>query len=205
MHELASWLVYAVLHSLLVFWLPFGSFKGDTVWDASKGLMDGIEIRGFVIFCTMTWAMQLSVSLNTLSWTRWNYGLILFSQFVFYIFCLVLASSRIFSADFLGVTTSALSRPAFYFNIMLSCASLTLLDFTFKGIRLAVAPKPCDTARLWALGLGSQAWSSEGRPSNASQAWSSEGRPSNGSGGTSPKNSKAPSVSATKRLTLHAP
>ena len=192
MHELASWLVYAVLHSLLVFWLPFGSFKGDTVWDASKGLLDGTEVRGFVIFCTMTWAMQLSVSLNTLSWTRWNYGLILFSQFVFYIFCLVLASSRIFSTDFLGVTTSALSRPAFYLNIMLSCASLTLLDFTFKGVRLAVAPRPCDTARLWALGRGSQAWSSEGRPSN-------------GSGGTSPKNSKAPSVSATKRLTLHAP
>ena len=150
MPELVGWLGLAVLHSLLVFWLPYASFSPrDTVWDASSGLMDGIDVRGLVVFCVMTWAMQLSISLNTLSWTRWNIGLIALSQVVFYIFVLVMASSTAFSWDFVGVATQALARPAFYLNVALSCAALTLVDVGVKGARLAFAPRPCDVARKW--------------------------------------------------------
>jgi hypothetical protein len=151
MSQLSLWLCYAVVHSLLVFWLPYASFAAqDTVWDAAgKGLTDGFDVRGFAVFCTMTWAMQLSVSLNTLHWTRWNYGLIIFSQTVFYLFCITLSSSATFSWEFVGVTLQTLARPAFYLNIALSCAALTLLDLGVKATRLAVAPQACETARVW--------------------------------------------------------
>ena len=81
--QVLQWLGYAVVHSLLVFWLPYASFSlKDTAWEPRTGYSQGIDVRGLAIFCAMTWAMQLSVSWSTLTWTRWNWGVIAFSQSV---------------------------------------------------------------------------------------------------------------------------
>jgi magnesium-transporting ATPase (P-type) len=152
--QVLQWLGYAVVHSLLVFWLPYASFSlKDTAWEPRTGYSQGIDVRGLAIFCAMTWAMQLSVSFSTLTWTRWNWGVIAFSQAVFYVFVAVLASSAAFSWDFVGVAARAFGSAPFYLNMGLSCAALTLLDVAVKGARLALAPQACETARVW-HGLG---------------------------------------------------
>ena len=148
--QVLQWLGYAVVHSLLVFWLPYASFSlKDTAWEPRTGYSQGIDVRGLAIFCAMTWAMQLSVSFSTLTWTRWNWGVIAFSQAVFYVFVAVLASSAAFSWDFVGVAARAFGSAPFYLNMGLSCAALTLLDVAVKGARLALAPQACETARVW--------------------------------------------------------
>lgn len=147
---LLGWLGYGILHSVIIFWLPYASHSTkDTVWDGTSGYNDGLDIKGFTTFCAMVWCMQLAVSLITHTWTRWNWGLIAFSQVMFYLFAIVLASSTSFSPEFLGVALYTLARGAFYLNCILVCGTFLLVELTITALRLAYAPRADETARLW--------------------------------------------------------
>jgi len=172
--------MYAVLHSVLIFWLPYGSFSvKDTPWDYKYGRGDGIDVRGFATFCSMIWAMQLAVGLITLSWTKWNIGVIIFSQVVFFIFAIILSLSTSFTYDWYGVALQALNRPAFYLCISLVCGAFMLVELTLMGTRLAVAPRADETARLWESKGKTTGWGDEDTDSDSASAGSSNSQISN--------------------------
>ena len=150
--KLLLWGASAIVHGVLVFWLVFAAFSvSDTTWDYPSGVSDGLDLRGLTTFFVMTWTMQLTVGLEVLYWTRVHTVVLAISQVGFLLFAIIYNVMFSASVNFYGVAYAALSRPAFYLLIALVMGTVLALELAARGVRLALWPRPEETARLWSL------------------------------------------------------
>jgi hypothetical protein len=150
-----TWAIKAIVHSVLVFWIPYGCYSViDGSWDSSSGMTDGLAVAGLATFCSLVWGMQLTVSFQTFYWTRLNTIFIAISMIGWYIFILFYSNLNSVSPEFYGVTFTTLARPSYWLMIILVLGAMTLYDFSYELIRLQFFPTAIDVAREIDLGLG---------------------------------------------------
>ncbi len=149
-----KWIAAAIVHSLILFWLPYGVYMGIDAAFSRNGSADGFEMASWTTFSALVWGMQLSVSLQTLSWTRLNIIMMLISMIGWYVIFLVYSNLRSFSPQFYGVALLALTRPAYYLTILFTLGAQLLWDLSLESIRTTFFPDSVDIARELDAGFG---------------------------------------------------
>ena len=165
--RMAVWLLKAIAHSLIVFWLPYGVFSGGRAsanldgdsWaggsaSSGNGMSDGMAVAGLATFSSLVWAMQVKVGLETLSWTWLNVLMIVISQVGFYVFILIYQTMGTTSPDFYGVASVTLSRPSYWLLLLLVIGAMVIFEVSLELLRVQIAPYPVDIARELDAGYG---------------------------------------------------
>ncbi len=81
--KMAIWIVTAVAHSVIVFWIPYGLYSPVDGSQNSKGWVDGMDVAGLMTFCSLVWGMQVKVALEIHTWTWINHLFLIVSVFHF--------------------------------------------------------------------------------------------------------------------------
>jgi len=151
--QMLLWIIKAVCHSGIVFWLPYGCYSLIEGSWSSSGYGDGIGVIGFTTFSCLVWGMTFEVSVQTLTWTWLNVFFIAISLVGWYAFTIVYSLST-FSPEVYGVTLASLSRPSYYLLIILTLGAMILFDLSVSLLRSQFAPGPIDIAREIDAGYG---------------------------------------------------
>jgi magnesium-transporting ATPase (P-type) len=73
MRKMLLWILTAVAHSVVVFWIPYGLYAPvDGSEDGKHGWTDGMDVAGLMTFSSLCWGMQVKVALEMHSWTWLN-------------------------------------------------------------------------------------------------------------------------------------
>ena len=154
------WLGQAVLHSAVVFWLPYGVYGADDVGTSPSGAAGGgggatgQAAAGILTFSCLVWGMTLKVAFETLSWTYLNTLMVALSMLGFYAFILVYQSFSSFSPEFYGVASEALGRSSYWLTLALVLGIMVALELVLQLLVSQFAPAPVDIARELCAGLG---------------------------------------------------
>jgi hypothetical protein len=194
LRKIMTWIVRAVLHSAVVFWLPFGCYAlNGPLWDASHGMSDGLDVAGFATFCALIWGMQFKVSMETLSWTYLNHIFLWASIIIFYIFAIGYSNIFSLSPQMYGVAVITLMRPTYWLMLVLVLGTMVAVDFTLELVRLEFFPTPVDIAREIDLGLAEPAaaggrvrWGDEDGYETFNKPAANTPKPAGGSGAATP-------------------
>jgi magnesium-transporting ATPase (P-type) len=147
MKKMLYWIMRAVLHSAIVFWLPYGAFAPvDGTVDGQGGLVDGMSVAGLTTFLALVWAMQVKVGMIASTWTWINHLVIWLSMLGFYGFVLIYQLLSGFAPDFFHVANVAFSRPSHWLSIILVMGVMAACDFAIDGVRLEFFPTATDIA-----------------------------------------------------------
>jgi hypothetical protein len=162
LRKIGTWIWWACIHSVIVFWTVFGVMgvnTGDparpveTGW--SKGAMqDGMAVAGLTQFCVLVWAMQFEVSMQTVSWTWLNYLMLALSMGLFYVFLLVYGTMQSFAPEFYGVAMQTFARPDYWLVILLTLGMMAVVDYTTELVRRMYFPTSSDIAMELDRGWG---------------------------------------------------
>lgn len=153
--KMLQWIGKAVAHSAIVFWVPYGCYSAfNGSWDPSGGKVDGLAVAGLTTFSSLVWGMQLTVSLQTLHWTWLNHLFLWLSIAGFYVFILLYSNLYSMTPEFYGVTVITLSRPAYWFMLVLVLGMMLLFDLTVELVRSQLFPQAIDIARELDRGFG---------------------------------------------------
>jgi magnesium-transporting ATPase (P-type) len=162
MKKILTWIAWAVLHSVIVFWVFFGVMGANSLdgskpvengWE-SNGQQEGLYVQGTGQFSVMLWAMQFEVLMQTVSWTWLTYLMMAISMGGYYIFLLIYAQMFSFAPDFYGVAVETLARPTYWLIIILVMGIMMLVDWTVELCRRQYNPTPSDIAAELDRGYG---------------------------------------------------
>ena len=100
--KMLKWVLLGIVHSLICFWVPYGTFSPtETSWDNAPGaggqgggLDDGHSVYGTTVFSCLFWSMQLAVSEITLTWTFHTANLLWVSLVLWYIIFILCECAR---------------------------------------------------------------------------------------------------------------
>jgi phospholipid-transporting ATPase len=148
-----GWVLWAVLHSAIIFWCSYGSFANgnSTEMPLSVGLTDavsspGLDLAGFMQFNVLLWAMQLEVCLLTNSWTYLQFLMLAISMLGCYAFYYVYSLLQSVSPTMYGVALRAYASPSYWFLIVVVLGAILFMELSFNNIKRAFFPSPIDIA-----------------------------------------------------------
>ncbi len=151
---MGKWGATAIIHSVIVFWIPYGTYAvWDTLWDGETGYTQGLNTAGLSTFICLVWGMQLTVSFITLSWTKWNVGILVLSQVGFYCFLLLYQALWV-APDFWAVLSMTAQNAAHWLSIVLVLGTMMLWDVSLELMRSQVSPLYTDILREVEAGCG---------------------------------------------------
>ena len=79
---MAEWIALAVLHSVIVFWIPYSLYAPTDGTESAKGVTDGMDVSGLMTFTSLACGMTLKVALEMNSWSWLNHLVIVVSFWV---------------------------------------------------------------------------------------------------------------------------
>ncbi|XP_032799496.1 probable phospholipid-transporting ATPase IA isoform X1 [Daphnia magna] len=127
------WMLKALLHSMLLFWLPLMAFGEDIVW--SNGKDGGYLILGNAVYTYVVVTVCLKAALETSSWTWLSLlaiGGSVLTWFLFLAFYSHFWPSLPLAANMAGMSHMLLSSPVFWWGLIMAPATALLPDFSIK-------------------------------------------------------------------------
>lgn len=143
MGKMLSWIANAVVHSVIIFWLPV--LYAEDAW-SSNGMEDGLLVTGTTIYTGMIMAMHGRVMLEISTWTRVHVFFLVISVIMYYAFMAGYSHLPTYAPEFFGVGTHMLALPVHWFSVALVTVTCFVLDLAVEFARLQFAPNMIDIA-----------------------------------------------------------
>nr|CAG4636771.1 EOG090X00X3 [Ceriodaphnia reticulata] len=127
------WMLKALVHSVLLFWLPLVAFGEDIVW--SHGKDGGYLILGNAVYTYVVVTVCLKAALETSSWTWLSLlaiGGSVLTWFLFLAFYSHFWPSLPIAANMAGMSHMLMSSPVFWLGLILAPVTALLSDFSIK-------------------------------------------------------------------------
>ncbi|XP_055915903.1 probable phospholipid-transporting ATPase IA isoform X3 [Eupeodes corollae] len=133
------WIFNALLHSVMLFWLPMLAYRSEVIW--SDGKTGGYLILGNMVYTYVVVTVCLKAGLSTNSWTWLTHCSIWGSIVLWFVF--IVAYSNIwptlpFAAVFRGMDRILFSSPVFWMGLFLIPIATLLVDVVFKLVHNTV-------------------------------------------------------------------
>jgi magnesium-transporting ATPase (P-type) len=135
MKKILTWICWAILHSVLVFWLVYGIMGPTEGSWSSDGLNSGLSEAGLTHFNTLVWAMQFEVGMQTISWSWVNYFVLALSMGLFYIVLFGYSQLNTMSPEFYGVAARTFSSPTYWLMILLMFGAMIAFEYSAELVR----------------------------------------------------------------------
>ncbi|RHY26859.1 hypothetical protein DYB32_007279, partial [Aphanomyces invadans] len=100
-YRFCIWIANAIFHAVLSFWLPIYIVVGYTT--------EAFHLQGTTIYTGLLMTMNCKVIMETMSWTMFNHGFIVFSVVLYFFFLGVYPLFTFLSWDMVGITPILLS------------------------------------------------------------------------------------------------
>ncbi|KAK6645447.1 hypothetical protein RUM43_001724 [Polyplax serrata] len=142
------WILNALFHSLLLFWLPLLALQHDIIW--GNGKSGGYLTLGNTVYTYVIVTVCLKAGLVTSSWT-WLTHLAIWGSiglwFGFIILCSNLWPTLPFEAVMAGQDKMIFSSLVFWLGLFVTPLAALLLDVTFVAVRNTVFKRLTDQVR----------------------------------------------------------
>lgn len=137
-------MVQAIIDSIIIFGIPYYSYKevGD-VWD-STGKSNGIWIYGTVVYTALIFAMFSRIAILTDTWTWITHLFFWGSIAIFLVFYFTYQYYITLSYNFYGIANQMFSEPTLYWVILVTMIGSALLDLTIRMVRRELFPSVVD-------------------------------------------------------------
>ncbi|KAF0688063.1 Aste57867_20287 [Aphanomyces stellatus] len=133
------WIGNAFYHAFISFWLP--------LYIVPSYVSQSLHVQGTTIYTGLLMAMNLKVIYETMSWTPFNIGFIIFSFLLFYFFLAVYPSVPALGNDMIGVPATMLSTGLYWLVFFLIPVACMLTDIALKYIFKNYRPTEADILR----------------------------------------------------------
>ncbi|XP_055378275.1 probable phospholipid-transporting ATPase IA isoform X3 [Condylostylus longicornis] len=133
------WIGNALLHSILLFWLPLLAYQSESIW--GNGKTGGYLVLGNTVYTFVVITVCLKAGLIMKSWTWLTHVSIWGSILLWFLFILVyshLWPHFPFAAVFCGMDKILLSSPVFWLGLFLIPLASLLVDVSVKFIHLSI-------------------------------------------------------------------
>nr|CAG4651584.1 EOG090X00X3 [Triops cancriformis] len=143
------WIVKALIHSVLLFWLPLEAFKMDVLW--SNGRDGGYLVLGNAVYTYVVVTVCLKAALEThaFTWLTWlAIGGSVATWFVFFIIYSNLWPALPIGANMVGMDRMLLGSLVFWLGLILVPVTCLIADVFYKAIANTAFASLGDTVRL---------------------------------------------------------
>ncbi|XP_037914217.1 probable phospholipid-transporting ATPase IA isoform X4 [Hermetia illucens] len=133
------WIINALIHSVLLFWLPMLAYKNETIW--GSGRTGGFLVLGNIVYTYVVITVCLKAGLITNSWTWLTHCSIWGSIALWFIFIAVYSNiwpTLPFAAIFSGMDKILFSSPLFWLGLIIIPVATLLLDVLVKIVENTV-------------------------------------------------------------------
>merc|ERR1719225_629549 len=144
-----KWIFNAILHSMILFWLPMKAYQYGAVWENGKN-GDYLGLGNTVYSCVVL-TVLLKAGMETNAW-NWIIHLSIWGSMVSWFLYLTLTSffwpTLPFFADMTGMI-GMLTSSLFFWMCLIMVPFCTLIpDITLQSLTLTAKPSPTDQVRL---------------------------------------------------------
>ena len=147
-----KWIFNAILHSIILFWLPMMAYEYGTVW--KNGFNNDFLALGNTVYTCVILTVCLKAGLETNAW-NWIIHLSIWGSIAAWFFYITVVSyfwpALSFFEDFAFMTgmIGMLVRTPFFWLCLLMVPFCTLLpDVVLQSLKLTIKPSPTDEVRL---------------------------------------------------------
>ncbi|XP_065355630.1 probable phospholipid-transporting ATPase IA isoform X1 [Calliphora vicina] len=133
------WIINALLHSIILFWLPLGALQSEIIW--SSGKISDYLLLGNFVYTYVVVTVCLKAGLSTNSWTWLTHCSIWGSIGMWFIFIAIYSNFwpvLPVAANFLGMERMIFTTPVFWFGLLLVPVTTLLVDVLFKLVQNTV-------------------------------------------------------------------
>ncbi|XP_062717098.1 probable phospholipid-transporting ATPase IA isoform X4 [Aedes albopictus] len=130
------WIFNALVHSVILYWLPMFSYQGDVIW--GNGRDGGYLVLGNIVYTYVVVTVCLKAGLVTNSWTWLTHCSIWGSMVLWFMFIFIYSNiwpTLPVGAVFTGMDDMIFSSPAFWLGLFLIPITALLPDVVVKVIR----------------------------------------------------------------------
>ncbi|XP_049540344.1 probable phospholipid-transporting ATPase IA isoform X4 [Anopheles darlingi] len=130
------WILNALVHSVVLYWLPMCSYKGDVIW--GNGRDGGYLVLGNIVYTYVVVTVCLKAGLITNSWTWLTHCSIWGSIVLWFLFIFIYSNiwpTLPVGAVFTGMDDMVFSTPVFWLGLLLIPATALLPDVIVKVIK----------------------------------------------------------------------
>ena len=144
-----KWILNAILHSMVLFWLPMGAFTYGTVWkNGFNG--DYLALGNTVYTCTLL-TVCLKLGLETNAW-NWIIHLSIWGSIVLW-YCYLTVTSYFWPtlplySEMTGMIGQLVQTPFFWLSMLLVPFTTLIPDITLQSIILTAHPSATDKVRI---------------------------------------------------------
>ena len=144
-----KWIGNAILHSMVLFWLPMKAFKYGTVWE--NGFSGDYLVLGNTVYSCVVLTVCLKAGLETNAW-NWIIHLSIWGSIVLWYLYVIITSyfwpTLPFFPDMAGMIGMLVSTPFFWLCMLLVPFCTLIPDITLQSIILTTNPSATDKVRL---------------------------------------------------------
>ncbi|XP_062560434.1 probable phospholipid-transporting ATPase IA isoform X3 [Armigeres subalbatus] len=130
------WIANALVHSMILYWLPMWSYQGDVIW--GNGRDGGYLVLGNIVYTYVVVTVCLKAGLVTNSWTWLTHCSIWGSMVLWFMFIFIYSNiwpTLPVGAVFTGMDDMIFSSPAFWLGLFLIPITALLPDVVVKVYR----------------------------------------------------------------------
>ncbi|ETW00410.1 hypothetical protein H310_07047 [Aphanomyces invadans] len=138
-YRFCIWIANAIFHAVLSFWLPIYIVVGYTT--------EAFHLQGTTIYTGLLMTMNCKVIMETMSWTMFNHGFIVFSVVLYFFFLGVYPLFTFLSWDMVGITPILLSSGIYWAVFFLVPVANFLVDLSLKFWVKFYSPTDADILR----------------------------------------------------------
>ncbi|KAJ8667378.1 hypothetical protein QAD02_009040, partial [Eretmocerus hayati] len=142
------WVINALLHSALLFWLPLFALQKDVIW--SNGRDGGYLVLGNFVYTYVVVTVCGKAGLITNSWTWVTHVAMWGSIILWFLFVLIYSNIWPFinvGSVMLGNDRMLFSSPVFWLGLVVIPPAVLLVDFTAKSVKNTIWKSLAEAAR----------------------------------------------------------
>ncbi|KAF0683495.1 Aste57867_24447 [Aphanomyces stellatus] len=138
-YRFCLWILNAFYHAFVSFWLPLPIMTGYAT--------HAYHLQGTTMYTGLLMTMNAKVILETMSWTVFNLGFIVFSFLLYFFFLGVYPFCTFLSWDMVGIPNIMLSSAIYWLVFLLAPTACFLVDLSVKFWIKFYCPTPADILR----------------------------------------------------------
>jgi len=148
--EFWKWIVTAIYHSVLLFWLPTAAFQTGVGWSAGRS--DGYLVLGNTVYTLVVVTTCLKAGLEMDAWTWFSHGSIWGSIALWFFFLLVYSHAwpwqKLVASNMPAMFELLVSSPLFWLSLLLVPTVTLLYDLAARAVRATVWTSESDRIRI---------------------------------------------------------
>ena len=144
-----TWIFNAVLHSIVLFWLPMGAFKYGIEW--SNGFNGDYLVLGNIVYTCVVITVCLKAGLETFAWNKFIHWSVWGSIGLWFLFLVVYSyfwpMTHSLAANMAGMIELIVQAPMTWLCILFVPLFTLVPDIICNSIKITVYPTETDKVR----------------------------------------------------------